>query len=1149
MLSETIVRLGRSNVMEVAEAPVPAYLSALSLEQRSLLLRVNAAGMQQLKDFLADRQTLAFLGAGTSAPLYPLWNQLIHVLIDRCANHLSENVALSCRAMAAENPDGVVEILRRQVGPADYREILRDQFRARRDEQSGRSWTPVQELVARCNFSGVVTTNYDPGIVNARMAVRPNAQATGHASWSDEEALDRWRTRDVLEDDELPVLYLHGQHNRPDDIVLATNEYRRAYRGKVARVLESLLYSGRVVWLGFSFADARIKAILAAVAAEAGTAEQPGRAPRHVAVMPWDAADDGRDPHVLSALAEIQFDSRVVLYPVIDGDHSALGRLLEELVDRRFPAADATGIERVTRPPSEQAAEAGQPIQHWVHGGDPAAHFTGRAEELNRLSRWAGDSEVALIGITAWGGAGKSALVTDWLRVRGGARARSGIRGVFAWSFYEERSGEIWAEHLMTWVDETIGARGHQGSLEQRVLATLREVPLILVLDGLEVIQETPAATQFGRLLDPLLRNVLTAGCQIAHDGIMVLTSRSPFPDLERFDGGAARMLEVPPFTPGEGAELLGASGGDWLSRTERADLVKAVDGHALAVVALSGALSDRPPVSDVVSLRRDLELAGRTDARVSRVLGYYADRLHANDRQVVAVVSLFQRPITPQTVLVMLAADGDQATTPTEDDVESAVRQRLAGLLTWHSNRTISAHPLVRDSFRALALTPASARLASSIALADVPSGQVETRDDAERIVEMIELLLQAGEWTAASELYRARTMNGYVWLRLPAAALGQRCATAFITHLQDAAGGERRDDFDFYLNEAGLFAVLAGDVQAGVRLLGRRVDRAREADDAPRLASALRNLSAALAALGDPDASRKAAKEALDVAENAGGVRPASYAALAVACDLAGDTREAEKLFQAADSLAISSPTEPGNLYSAPGVAWAMFLLRTGRIDAAIQLTEANRARSGFHERHQDVARCDVALALCEMRTGIGASTRQRLHDAVAMFQAGEYLMEWAAALLARAELERIDGETDRALRDCSAVVSYAAARGLVPLHAFALAKRARCRLDLATASGHSGELERAEDDAEHAHRLATRVRRLPWAELDALSTLADVGRAYAANGFDRGGEHDQYRYALWEEAATGLASRLLPTDLHRAPLATLGAGRVRP
>ena len=88
----------------------------------------------------------------------------------------------------------------------------------------------MQELVCRCAFKAVVTTNYDAGIVDARMRVRPGASATGFTTWQDELGLDEWRTGDVFGEAELPVLFAHGQHNRPDTVVLATTEYRRPTR-------------------------------------------------------------------------------------------------------------------------------------------------------------------------------------------------------------------------------------------------------------------------------------------------------------------------------------------------------------------------------------------------------------------------------------------------------------------------------------------------------------------------------------------------------------------------------------------------------------------------------------------------------------------------------------------------------------------------------------------------------------------------------------------------------------------------------------------------------------------------------------------------------------------------------------------------------
>ena len=189
-----------------------------------------------------------------------------------------------------------MEIVRQQLGVAGYREVLREVLKVRTDPESGRSWTPVQELICRCAFKAAVTTNYDPGIVDARMRVRPAASVTGFLTWQDELGLDEWRTGDVFGEIELPVLYAHGQHNQPDSIVLATTEYRRAYEGKLPHVLRRLVDSGHLVWIGFSFADQRIAAILREIGNGSGTRIDPGPAPRHIAIMPWDPGGGGQRP-------------------------------------------------------------------------------------------------------------------------------------------------------------------------------------------------------------------------------------------------------------------------------------------------------------------------------------------------------------------------------------------------------------------------------------------------------------------------------------------------------------------------------------------------------------------------------------------------------------------------------------------------------------------------------------------------------------------------------------------------------------------------------------------------------------------------------------------------------------------------------------
>ncbi|HET7246120.1 MAG TPA: SIR2 family protein [Streptosporangiaceae bacterium] len=767
----------------MTEEPGGGYLSGLPEDQRDELARVNAPGLTALREYLASGEAVAFLGAGVSAPLYPLWDGLVGELVDTAADRLTPKEAATCRALAHDSPEAVVEIVRRGLGPGVFREVLRRVLRVRTDPESGWSWTPVQELVCRCPFKAVVTTNYDPGIVNARMRVRPTASATGFMTWEDELGLDRWRTGDVFGDAELPVLFAHGQHNRPDSVVLATTEYRRAYAGKLPHVLGQLMIGGHLVWMGFSFADQRVTAILREIDNHTGTRIEPGGAPRHIAVMAWDPDVEANDPQILAQRAEIEYGARVVLHPAPGGDHSALALVLETLTDARFPAVgelpsrpaparagtaptasgttadpsrhDASGAvdvrggssaaggrdtsrlcdvpgESAVRDEHDFAGQGGGPAGDtvlggrgipvtWVPAAESAAHFTGRAEELARLDRWAADPQVSLIGVTAWGGAGKTALITHWVKETGGISGRPGIRGVFGWSFYADPSADHWAAALLKWATNDLGVvvTGIRRPAAA-VLAMLRTAPLVLVLDGLEVVQEGPAGDGFGRLLDGTLREVLAGACQLRHSGLVVLTSRFPFADLETFDGDRARMLDVPPFTPAEGAALLAAAGGEWLPEGERRNLVTVVDGHALAVSALAGLLADHLPATDLAALRTELGSAARTDARVGKVLGFYARQLAEPDRYLLAAVSLFTRPVKATAVLTVAAheAFGNQLAGWTPAMVEAAVRDRLGGLATWHRDGTISAHPLVRDTFRALALQAAGTAAGKADAL-----------------------------------------------------------------------------------------------------------------------------------------------------------------------------------------------------------------------------------------------------------------------------------------------------------------------------------------------------------------------------------------------------------------------------------------------
>jgi tetratricopeptide (TPR) repeat protein len=957
------------------------------------------------------------------------------------------------------------------------------------------------------------------------MRVRPRASGTGFASWTDELALDRWRTGEVFGDDELPVLFAHGHHNQPDAMVLAATEYRRAYAGKLSRVLASMIDGWHLVWIGFSFTDQRIGGVLREVAEHSGARVDPGGPVRHVAIMAWDP-DGGRDPETLRRLARIQYGADLILYPAPDGDHAALRSLLAEFTVAQYPPVEA----QPTPPP--RISQPVMPVR-WVPAAEVVEHFTGRVEELAWLDQWVADPTIRLVGVTAWGGAGKTALVTHWIQRHGGAGARSGVRGVFGWSFYADASAERWASALLEWAEHELRVPvDGRGWLGTAVLALLQRVPLLLVLDGLEVLQEGPEGGQFGRLLDGTLREVLAGACLLEHGGLVVLTSRFAFADLETFDGGTARMLDVPPFTPAEGAALLAAAGGARLSEAQRRDLVAGVDGHALAVSVLGALLADRLPTADLVGLRDELAAATSTDTRVAWVLRFYADRLAEADRYLVAAVALFTHPITAEAILTVAThpAFGGRLAGWTPQQVQYAARHRLAGLLSCHPDGSLSAHPLVRETFRPLAL--GAAEVAAETTLTGLPAGTITNREDGLRVVEAIELLLDADQWQAADDLYRNRTDNGYAWQDLPAARLGQRAASAFVAtpaRQQHCPARLTPRRLSFYLNEVGLFAMLSGDLATAREYLNKGISHDRAAADLTSESIGLLNLAECLGYLGEIDQGLQAATHATARAAEAADrneIRDsAAYRGRLLM--LAGETAAAEEQFEAADRIWHTDNPDGDHLCGIAGAWWGMFLARTGRAGPAQRLTDRNRVISVRYGWNTDVARCDRLLGQLDLQRSDTAAAASRLATATQTFRDGDYLVELAATLPVLAECARRTGDLNAAQRYATEAITIAAPRQLRPAHAAALTVRARLAADQVTA-GNPDHLQHGRDAADAAHRIAT-GHRLAWHELDALDAHAHLDQA---EGTDHG----------WAIKAATQRKRLIPDDLDPDPLTTI-------
>jgi hypothetical protein len=407
---------------------------------------------------------------------------------------------------------------------------------------------------------------------------------------------------------------------------------------------------------------------------------------------------------------------------------------------------------------------------------------------------------------------------------------------------------------------------------------------------------------------------------------------------------------------------------------------VRAVDGHALATGVLAGLLADHPPAGDLAALRAELDAAARTDARVGKVLGFYAARLAEADRYLLAAISLFARPVPAQAVLAVAAHGvfGARLAGWTPVMVQAAVTGRLGGLASWHPDGTISAHPLVREAFRRLVLDAAGT--AAETSLAGLPAGQVTSRADALRVVEAIELQIchshaylgwvagLAGDtaeaerqFTAADQIGIADSPNGEhlyslhgAWWAEWLARTGRDGPARALTVRNAEISGEQgwNEDVARCDRMLGRLALAAGDIAAGGEHLAAAAGCFRDGDLLIELAVTLADLAEHARVSGDLDAADRHATEAITIAAPRHLV-PAQAAALA-----------ARARIRAAQAAAAADPD----------------LLLQGRDAADAALRLATRHQLAWHEL--DALRAHTALDHAEHADHGWAAQATTLH-----------------------------------------------------------------------------------------------------------------------------------------------------------------------
>ena len=624
-----------------------------ALVQDILSIAGNAAVFRDLQKDLGSGNTVAFVGAGASAELYPLWNRLIQMLADHAVEVGRAQPAEARRWTTATGmtPQQVVDRIRRALGDSNYHDFLRRTFAPHENR-----YTSVDAALMKLPFKGFVTTNYDLGLDYARSEYRHRCLDTGTPTWQDEEIVARWYDRSVFAaDHSCPIFWLHGVVEKPKSIVLSASEYFNIYRpGLFKRLFDSLWGQSKLVFVGYGFGDPHIAFMLGEFLRDMQAGGTPAR---HYAFIGIETDSANATPDFLTIREQREYFEedyflRPIFYSVFQNDHSSLKLLLDHLGTSQGPLVSQAGAQQTSQP---QAVV----VQHWAHGATNDEQFLGRIDEIARLDRWANDPETRCIGVSAVGGTGKTALIGHWLKQTSGWQVRD-VRGVFAWSFGDNSDPAQFLQEFVLWaLGDSIQEQDRQDVLKAAMRVLLKNRYLI-VLDGLELLQEGPGDTRYGAFLDPNLNKLLTGLCRASTAAsLAIVTSRFTFADLERHIGTSYRQIELGGLSTDDSAMLLERLHVHGDARAKET-VGQSLKGHPLALRVFAEALPDEDRDQPDRFLARSFDAASLNEhstlnQKLMGLLKFYGSRLPPLQQALLSTIALTSSPMANVTVFRFL--------------------------------------------------------------------------------------------------------------------------------------------------------------------------------------------------------------------------------------------------------------------------------------------------------------------------------------------------------------------------------------------------------------------------------------------------------------------------------------------------------------
>lgn len=272
---------------------------------------------------LRNRKCILFVGSGVSSAVgYPTWGELVAHLVEKAKRVPYARVPGLAEIEEQKDLFTLAEFARATLHPTGFADTIKELLGA-----------PVaapraHELIARTDYRGIITTNYDRLLETTITRVRnwaPNAFTSV--------SLEQVGT--ALFNSELFVYKIHGDVASPSSIVLSASDYdRMILRSPHARsFLQAALLNYTLLFVGYSLRDPDFQLVLREL-----SLIFENYVPRHFALVP--NAGDFTAEHLMRRM-----NVEAIPYDPADGHREAVDALaaLHRLAPFHEPRLAAVG--------------------------------------------------------------------------------------------------------------------------------------------------------------------------------------------------------------------------------------------------------------------------------------------------------------------------------------------------------------------------------------------------------------------------------------------------------------------------------------------------------------------------------------------------------------------------------------------------------------------------------------------------------------------------------------------------------------------------------------------------------------------------------------------------------------------------------------